>query len=116
MRYRRSAAGPLAGWMLVAAMAAASEDGVAVRGQVVDAATGTPLVGAQVKAGDRRVETGALGEFTLELGSGLTSLEVRADGYAPSRQELSLSAAEAPPPLRIALLPGKGFHERTDVV
>jgi hypothetical protein len=114
MRRRRSLVGPLAAWML-SAVVAASEGRVSVRGEVTDAASGSPLVGAEVRAGDRRAVTGDDGRFTLEVDSQATLLEVRAEGYAAARRPLSLDAAAPPAPLTIALLPGR-FHEQTSVI
>jgi hypothetical protein len=103
----------LAAAALLAATLGAAEAGVVVTGRVVDAASGAPVAGAQVQAGDRETVTARDGRFTIELESDVAFVQVRAEGYSPSRQDLKLTAPQAE--LTITLLPGR-FHERTEVV
>jgi outer membrane receptor protein involved in Fe transport len=55
--------------------------GVALQGRVLDAATGFPLAGAQVRVGTKVVESDARGEFLLELATGRHAVAITRAGY-----------------------------------
>ena len=64
MRISLSSASLLAGLLTLSALSWAQAE--EVPGQVLDAATGRPLEGANVRAGDRATTTDAQGRFKVE--------------------------------------------------
>src|SRR5688572_33468083 len=90
------------GWLGGADPAATAEHNLAITGRVVDAGSGAPVAGAEVRAGERRVTTGPDGAFAIDVETGVAVVEVRADGYSAARQDLSL--ADPPRELSIALV------------
>ncbi len=56
-----------------------------VHGSVRDAETGSPLAGASIAAGARRVQADGEGRFAVDGLSALTLLHVAAPGYQPAR-------------------------------
>ncbi|MCW5557089.1 MAG: sigma-70 family RNA polymerase sigma factor [Verrucomicrobiae bacterium] len=90
---------------------------VRVVGRVVDDQTGAPIerfrvvVGEHeigVISGDRAVKSGENGAFALSLYESKTSIEVRATGYQPARQDLSVGTT-GEIALDFRLVPAEGW-------
>ena len=82
MRISLTTASLLAGLLTLAALSLARAE--EVPGQVLDAATGRPLEGANVQAGNRGTTTDAEGRFRVEAALG-DSLDISFIGYARAR-------------------------------
>ncbi|MHB1294773.1 MAG: putative glycoside hydrolase [Anaerolineae bacterium] len=69
--------------LLLAALALAGcqPEAPVVQGQVRDAETGQPLLGAQVRVADQLAETPKNGKFRLSVAPGVQRIEVSAPGY-----------------------------------
>ena len=82
MRISLSSASLLAGLLMLSPLSWAQAE--EVPGQVLDAATGRPLAGANVQAGDRATTTDAQGRFVLRVSRG-DSLTISHVGYETVR-------------------------------
>ena len=85
--------GPTVGLLLAIAMSAplAAQSPVAVRGRVVDAASGVPIGAARVEIGGVSAQSGADGRFLLgSVPNGVSMLLVSAVGYRPTRQQVDV--------------------------
>lgn len=83
--------GPTVGLLLAMAMPVplAAQAPMAVRGRVVDAASGAPITAARVDVGGVAATSGADGRFLLgNVPAGVSLLLVSAVGYRPSRQQV----------------------------
>jgi TonB dependent receptor/Carboxypeptidase regulatory-like domain/TonB-dependent Receptor Plug Domain len=100
--------------MLGANRAPAADELVTVRGRVSDAASGAPVAGAGVAAGETRGVTDASGSFTLTLARGRWTISVSAPNYLEQTRRVTV-AEELPPPIGIALVPKARFSEHVDV-
>jgi hypothetical protein len=71
--------------VLVVSGAAVAQESTALQGKVLDAATGAPLIGAQVTISgtDRGTVTDVDGRYRLDLDAGTHSIDVQYLGYGP---------------------------------
>ena len=82
MRILLSSASLLAGLLTLSTLSLAQAE--EIPGQVLDAATGHPLAGANVQAGDRATTTDAQGRFKVDAALG-DSLDISFIGYQTAR-------------------------------
>ncbi len=104
----------LLGWVVLGACLASASDApeVVVRGVITNQATGDPIAGARVKAGDGVGLTDGSGRFSLAVPAGASSLEISASGFVSVTVRLTPTTPTAA--LEVALRPTPRFAE--DVV
>jgi len=85
-----------------------------VTGYVLDAVTGEPLAGAEVRAEAQVTTADDAGRFSLALAPGPWLLETKAEGYASRNFEIRVAAAGSAE-LEIALVPRGRFREHLEV-
>jgi hypothetical protein len=88
----------------------------AIRGHVVDLATGAPLQGVlvEVVAEARATRTDPRGRFTLLVQPGPHTLDVRINGYAPAQRTLAVGSTRAVVKVEMAPVAGS-YSERVTV-
>jgi hypothetical protein len=84
-----------------------------VQGSVLDALSGKPIAGAEVRAGDLRVSTGLEGRFEIALVSDSATVRVGAPGHLAT--EIVVSSGSFTGPLEIRLFPRNDFVETVQV-
>jgi hypothetical protein len=99
---------------LLAGRATAAADLVTVQGHVVDAASGAPVAGAEVQAGDSRTRTDARGAFRIALPRGWWTLTVGGPNHLDQTRRVAVGE-EPIAPIEIALVPKARFSEHVDV-
>lgn len=88
---------------------------VRVTGVVVDVATGRPIAGAHLTAGNETATTTADGRFAVDAPAGTVTLVVSATGYHPTSTVVDASQRRTVA-MEFALAADTGYAERLDVV
>jgi hypothetical protein len=88
---------------------------IRVTGLVVDVATGRPIAGAHLTAGDETTTTTADGRFALDASAGTVTLVATAAGYHPSSTIVDAGQRRTVD-LEFALAADTGYAERLDIV